>query len=729
MKVLITGGYGFIGSHAADRFFKEGHDVYIIDNLSTGNKHHLTFKHKNYLLSVEDAKCEEIFRANKFDTVVHLAAQVSVSDSIANPAKDSESNVLGMVNMLSLSGKYGVSRFIYASSAAVYGMKSDMPIREDESCSPISPYGISKLTGELYSSRWKELYGLQTIGFRFSNVYGPRQADNGEGGVVSVFVNRALAGQPLRVHGDGEQTRDFIYVEDVADAIYRASCSQLDGIYNLSTGKETSVNELIEALKELAPLPKLEYSDKRPGDIERSALDNSRVMRDLDWAPMYAIREGVHRTYRYFEQRKAEEEAAASSAAAEPSAWAKSWRGALKPLMPYIENGLAFALAAWLALGQQNLVYSGIDVKLFYIVIMGIMYGNRQSILAVAMSIGLYIYQKTLDGREMISLMYDTDFFFQIAVYLFTGLVVGYAIERKNAQIQSLDQKLKELEGRHEFLNGVYREVRGVKEELQLRIQNSGDSYGKIYSITRELESLEPEQVFHAAVNVVRTIMNAPNVSIYTVNRQRAYMRLVAYSGKDASEAAKSLKIADHRHTSTILETGKVFVNKELAEDVPLMCAPVYYQDRIAAMIAVDGLSFEKFSLYHQNLFKITTDLISSALSKALAYIDATEKRRYVEGTSLLRTEAFQTILNAKKLAWDQHRTPYLLLSGDVPERNWTEISGLVEGMLRETDYVGLSDDQRLIVLLSNTNTEDASLVIERFAGKGIALSAAAEGL
>lgn len=730
MKVLITGGYGFIGSHVADRFHKEGHDVYIIDNLSTGKKSNIDFKHKGYILSVEDAKCEEVFRANKIDVVIHMAAQVSVITSIANPMQDSESNVLGLVHMLSLSKKYNIAKFIYASSAAVYGVKTELPIAENASCSPISPYGISKWVGESYCSKWKELYGLQTQGFRFSNVYGPRQDALGEGGVVSIFMNRVLTGQPLHIHGDGSQTRDFIYVEDVADAIYRSSYAQLTGVYNLSTGIETSVNTLVESMYHVRDLKQEQvvYVDKRPGDIERSVLDNTKIKRDLDWTPMYTVEEGIQRTYTYFEQEMTKKEAAASIAV-EPSAFTTTSLHLFKRLMPYAENLLAFALTAWLTLSQQYGAYGAIDVKLFYITIMGNLYGNRQSVLAVVLSIGLYIYQKILDGRELISLLYDTDFFFQIAIYLFIGLVVGYSIDRKNAQIQNQEQKIQELEGRYEFLNGVYNEVREVKDELQLRILKSGDSYGKIYSITKELESLEPEHVFNATVNVVRSIMSVPNVSIYTVNRSRTFLRLVAHSSKNDTQAPKSLKVEQHEFTTTVLRDGKVFINKDLSDGAPLMCAPIYYHDQIAAVVAIDGLSFEKFSLYHQNLFKITTDLVSSALSKAFAYIEATENQRYVEGTSLLRYEAFQNILKTKRLAKEQHQTPYLLLRASKKDMILAEHADLIDGMLRETDYTGLDAENRLVILLSNTSMEDANHVLQRFAEKGISLRVVEEEL
>lgn len=717
MKVLISGGYGFIGSHVADRFHKEGYEVFIIDNLLTGRKENVNFKHKGYQLSVEDPKCEEIFRSNRFDAVIHLAAQVSVADSVSNPRLDTESNVLGLVNMLTLSQKYKVKKFIFASSAAVYGMNDKLPLVETDLCNPISPYGISKWVGESYCLKWEQLYELETVCFRFSNVYGPRQGSVGEGGVVSIFMDRIISEQPVFIHGDGEQTRDFIYVEDVADAIYRASYTSLSGIYNLSTNTERSVNSLVDVLKELHDVKEVHHTDRRDGDIQRSTLSNEKIKNELDWVPMYDTNEGLKRTFAWFKSNQAKREVAVSAVAETSSK--RQW---LKSIQPYFENLLAFALTAWIVLSQQSSAYGLIDVELFYITIIGIIYGNRQSILAVVLSIGLFLFKKLDDGHEIVSLMYDTDFFFQLAIYLFIGLVVGYSVERKNGIIQAKEQKIVELENRYEFLNGVYTEVREVKDELQHRILNSGDSFGKIHSITKELESLELEKVFMATVNVVKSIMGVQTVSIYTVSPNRSFMRLVANTNDSGAAVSKSLRLEDHAYLQKMLADGKVFVNKELNSHAPLMSVPIYHDGTIAAFISIEGMSIDKFSLYYQNLFKVTSDLVSSALSRALAYLDATESRRFIEGTSVLRKEAFEEILSSKKQAKSMHNTPYLLLEGELGQMSLKQYSEKVASMLRETDYIGSIKEGQVVVILSNSAAEDANFVLSRFAQKEISM-------
>lgn len=725
MKVLVTGGYGFIGSFVAERFNKEGYEVSILDNLSSGSKRNVDFKHKSYILSIEERNCEEIFRNNRFDVVIHLAAQVSVATSMENPRQDTKSNVLGLSNMLVLSHKYGVKKFIFASSAAVYGMNDQLPLPETAPCNPISPYGINKMIGETYCLKWQEIYDLETLCFRFSNVYGPRQSSHGEGGVVSIFMERTTGGKELLVYGDGEQTRDFIYVEDVADAIYRSSYSDLSGVYNLSTNTENSVNDLIEALRSLHNSVSISYRDSRQGDISRSALDNTHIGNDLDWAPKYSFQEGLERTYEWFMNDRQPDKVIAKPKNERPSLIAR----AVKAAIPYVENLLAFALAAWLTFSIEDTQFNFIDIKLFYIIIIGIVYGNRQSITAVILSVVLYTYQLLENGYDLISLFYGTDLFFQIAIYLFVGLVVGYSIDRRTLAIKNKERQFNALQEKYTFLNEVYEETRVVKEELQQQIMNNGDSFGKIYSVTKELDSLEPEKIFNSTISVLESIMKSQAVTIYTVNKYKSYLRLAARSSGKGFEASKSIKVEDCPYIMQLLVSKKVFINKELLANSPLLSAPVVSNGEVVAVVFLHGMKFDNFSLYYQNLFKITVDLISSSLSRALSYVEATGSQRFLEGSQVLKPEVFAEILASKKIASYKHGVEFVLLSAgfaaDVPP----DLANQISRSLRETDYIGLGLDGQLLVLLSNSGQQDAAFVLDRFYSNNIKLDIVKEDL
>lgn len=302
MKVLITGGYGFIGSHTAERFYKEGYEVYILDNLSTGNKDNIKIEHKFYNMNIEDKKCCEIFENNEFDVVVHLAAQINAQASIEHPYFDAKSNILGLINMLDLASKNNVKKFIFASSAAVYGSNKKIPLSEKDECSPISPYGVSKLAGEEYCKLWKTMYALDTICLRFSNVYGPRQSIKGDGGVISIFMKNIFNSKILNVYGTGEQTRDFIYIEDVVDAIFKSRNFCYADVLNISSDNQCSVNRILKIIKKLHPFDRVQYTSPKKGDILHSRLSNKYVTYKLNWIPLYSLEQGIERTYIWYKE-------------------------------------------------------------------------------------------------------------------------------------------------------------------------------------------------------------------------------------------------------------------------------------------------------------------------------------------------------------------------------------------------------------------------------------------
>ncbi|MFJ8065532.1 NAD-dependent epimerase/dehydratase family protein [Psychrobacillus sp. NPDC096426] len=713
MRVLITGGYGFIGSHVADKFYKEGYEVFIIDDFSSGKKENISFKHKNYELSVDDPKCEEIFKSYRFDVVVHLAAQVSVAKSILNPREDLETNVVGLVNILTLSHKYQVKKFIFASSAAVYGLNDRLPLKEEEGCKPISPYGISKWMGEEYCRKWKEIHNFESVCFRFSNVYGPRQSNEGEGGVISIFLNRIIDNKPIELYGDGEQTRDFIYVEDVAYAIFRASNSTVEGIFNLSTNQEHSINNLLEMLKNLHGEFQIKTLPARDGDIDKSVLNNQKVKDELDWGPKYDMETGLENTYKWAMEKQTVKESTKTIRSKKTSA-------IYRKIQPYIENLLAFSFITWLTLTNQVSILNSIDLGIFYIVVIGILYGNRQSIIAVGLSVGLIVFEKLLEGREIVSLLYDTFFFFQIAFLLFIGLVVGYSIQRKNNMLIEQKSKIEELESRYDFLNGVYKDVREVKKELQLRLLNSGDSYGKIHSIVKELESLEPEKVFTSSVSVIQTIMDVKDVSIYVLNKNNSTLRLIVHANDSEISSINSIKVDEVEYVQNILKNGKVFVNKELLSNAPLMAAPIYYDDKITAIISINGIDFDSFSLYHENLFRVTAELVESALARAFSYIEATEINRFIPNTHILKNSVFEEILTSKRETKEKYNTPFLLLEVIMAVESFAYYSEEISRLLRETDYIGQSKNNTILVLLSNTNIKNGKVVLSRLENRGI---------
>lgn len=301
MEVLVTGGAGFIGSNIVDGLIKAGHQVIVVDNLSTGKRENLNEQAEFYELDIRDQELKEVLKENEISHVIHHAAQIDVQHSIKNPTSDAQNNILGTINLLEGCREYNVEKVIYASSAAVYGEPDYLPVDEKHPIKAMSPYGISKHTPEHYIKMYSELYNLKYTIFRYANVYGPRQDPKGEGGVVSIFVDKMLAKERPVIFGDGEQTRDFIYVADLVKANLMALDQGDNVLVNISTESRDSVNDLVDYLNQILPYDlEAVYKKARQGDIRHSSLANTRAEKLLDWTPDYDFKSGLERTVEYY---------------------------------------------------------------------------------------------------------------------------------------------------------------------------------------------------------------------------------------------------------------------------------------------------------------------------------------------------------------------------------------------------------------------------------------------
>lgn len=304
MRVLVTGGAGFIGSHLVDRLVEENHEVSVVDDLSTGKRKRVNPKAHFYKADILSTKMERLFKKERPEIVSHHAAQINVRRSVKDPLFDAQVNILGLLNVLQLSVKYGVRRVLFASSGgAVYGEQQTFPATEEHAAHPLSPYGVSKLAGEHFLYYFRQSSGLATASLRYSNVYGPRQDPFGEAGVVAIFTQSLLRGESPLINGTGRQTRDFIFVDDVVDASMAVLHSSAEGVFNVGTGRETSVNDLCAMLKRMIGVEVRErHGPEAAGDIARSCLDASRLRKATDWVPKVSMEEGLQRTVEFFRQ-------------------------------------------------------------------------------------------------------------------------------------------------------------------------------------------------------------------------------------------------------------------------------------------------------------------------------------------------------------------------------------------------------------------------------------------
>ncbi|MCP4584044.1 MAG: NAD-dependent epimerase/dehydratase family protein [candidate division Zixibacteria bacterium] len=300
-RALITGGAGFIGSHVADALLDKGFYVEIVDNLYTGLKKNVPGKAVFHEMDIRDAAMDEIFQEGKFDIVYHLAAQMDIRKSVADPAFDAEANIIGGINLLQMCKKYKIKKVVFSSTCASYGEQISFPAPESHPQNPASPYGITKLAFEKYLYFYLKEFGLKFVILRYANIYGPRQRSDGEGGVVAIFFERLLAGKKAFIYGDGNQTRDLTYVGDVVNANLMAmDCDRCEA-FNVSTGQETTINSLFDIMKDLTGSNQEKiYQPPREGETMRSVLDSSKIRSSMEWRPQHDLQSGLAKTAEFF---------------------------------------------------------------------------------------------------------------------------------------------------------------------------------------------------------------------------------------------------------------------------------------------------------------------------------------------------------------------------------------------------------------------------------------------
>lgn len=310
MRILISGGAGFIGSHVADALIERGHIVTILDNLSSGSEENINRRAKFHKFDIGNRKrLEKLFEKVRPEAVFHFAAQINIRTSVEDPSADATTNIMGSLSLIELAARHGVKKFVFASTGgAMFDDATPRPTPESIPAAPLSPYGIAKLSIEHYLRFFRQIHGLPYVVLRYANVYGPRQNAHGEAGVISIFLTRMLEGTAPIINGDGLQTRDYVYVGDVAEANVKALDSAIEeGVFHIGTGIETSVNDIFRMLNwQFGKAFEEVHGPAKPGEISASALNARRAKEVLGWEPKVALSEGLVATATWFKARARE---------------------------------------------------------------------------------------------------------------------------------------------------------------------------------------------------------------------------------------------------------------------------------------------------------------------------------------------------------------------------------------------------------------------------------------
>ena len=723
-KLLITGGYGFLGAQLAACFSKEGYDVFVIDDGSSGQPA-ISLEHcRCHTMQVTDTACEELFRLNNFDYVIHMAERsTAVTDD--NYLNNAETNFLGLANMMMLSSRYNVRRFYLASTGSVFGDVTGI-IKEPTNAEadvivgakPGTLRAVSKRTLEYYALGWKKVYNLPITILRFSTIYGP--GEKVSHGVVPELIQHILEKHSAPVVDTVGQTRDFLYVSDAAYAVFRAVNQEFDGeVLHVSSGRPVTYEHVLELLEPCTGKIPAGTETLRYPRFQRVTLDNTACRTVLGCEEKMPLGQGLKQTYEWYKQKEY------SAAVEQQEKKRKAWRKRIIAMVrPYAENVLLFFVMAFIMLHQKGSVVNtviGMDFNYVYIAAMGILYGKRQSIPAVVASSVLLIYSFLSNGADLVALLYLPQHLLHFASYLFVGVLTGYIADSKDRTIAQEKYERNRVEDEYAFLRKVYLESVALKNRFYHQIVNSDDSIGRIYDIVRELDSINVEEIYTRAAQVTSEIMNASKVAVYSVSANGAFLRQKVYLGERDADQPYSLMIEDRLYLQQLIARKEVFVNRGLRKDFPDMAAPVLYGDRVIAVIEIRDMDFAKWTLYHRNLLAVTARLISMSMGKAYRYEEEIQGKKYIAGTHILKEADFDEVLAVMQQRQEaaQESAGNILLEIDGKEDDAEKLDRKLAGVARMEDFAGIYHG-RYYILLVGVRQKSLEAIEKRFVNAGV---------
>ena len=609
-----------------------------------------------------------------------------------------------LADVLALAYEYSVEAVYFSSTAAAVAAAG-----ADKAADGMA------VVAEVAVKTWSEWAAIPVTILRLPEVYGPDAGSRD--GLVAKTLYASLRGDTLPRMDDELSPRDFLYSADAVYGIYRAVARRVVGKeLNLGTGQGLSAHDFAVWLKEVTEIPGLqeERDNYKLFSYVQPVLDCSAAKKELGWQLKYGRHEALAKTWQYI-KAKVEADKNAAGQRAEAVKWHRLWQR----VMPYGENvagALLMALIAYVQQGSPVNPQTQLDVNFVYIGAMGLLYGKGQAFVAMLLSTVILLASLLAQGSELVAISYMPENILHITAYLFTAALTGYFADARRFEREAGEWQKNQARERQAFLRGLYEENVAVKDKLYRQIVNSHDSIGRLYRIIKRLDSIEPENIFTQAAAVTAQILNADDLAIYVVEPAGGYLRQKIRLGKIAACQPRSLRVADYSYLQGILQTRSIYVNRELVKDTPDLAAPIVYQDKVIAVVAVFGLSFEQWSLYQQNLLSITTRLISASMGRAYQYESEVQGQRFVAGTRILQPVELQKIIKEmqerRKLQGD---FPVAILRVDMQGLDYVTLDGRLSQVIRNEDFVGLGSDG-VYILLPDAAEKVTAMVQQRLA-------------
>lgn len=710
MNILITGNLSSLAMPLAKELARNKHKVVLasskVKGVTTSGEDNIVF----HLIDPAEAVFREAFDSYKFDVIVFLPTReeqfIEDRDSYVGQQLD------GLRNSLELGRKGDIKWFLFVSSTEVYGYATD--VSETATPEPDSVNGHTLLVGEKYCKSYHNNYGLPVTILRITNLYGPEERT----GLLYELINEGKLRNEIIIPSSPEAFCSLLHIDDVIDFIKRA----VDEVYypealtvNLSSSNSVKFTSLADVLKKYFPV--VTFSEDSVKTIYTRPVDVLNARKLYDWYDTHNILAEIGE---YIESISAEH-------VRELNLFQKiiNWTSNHQTLLKWSELIGGAAIVIYLSQLTGTLIqFQYIDFRLVYVVILGSLYGLQFGLIAASI-MSLYVLYTWLNlGVDWKLLVYNVGNWFPFVLYLAVGLITGYNHDKTENAIVYEKKQYDLLMEKYSFLYEVFNEIREIKDQLRERLIGYRDSFGKIFTITKELDELQEHAVYFRALSILEELMDNKNIAIYSLDNNLTYARLEVHSVNLGKKISKSLKLSDFPRVLEVIESGKIFQNSELLENYPAYIAPVlnnsYPFNVPVAIIVIWSANFEQYSIYYYNLFKVICGMIEASLVRATFFMDANYEKTYLPSTRMLNHDAF---LDTLKIRIEMKKNKVSDFQLVLLETNGLDIAKLyakVSDGIRAADIVGVLRNGNCYILLSQSDKQSSLDVLDRIQHLGI---------
>lgn len=704
MNVLIVGGCGFLGAHIAEKLHKEGHNVCIIDVATNNLKRKFTFKITSLHCSADSEECETFFALYNFDVVIYAVHSL---DSIYSK------NLAGLLNILELVHKYKVEKTI---------VLTDKDNSAVQCCD--REYKFFCRQKENYCKNWAVEFKSSVILLKIANVYGPGMlASKYRSAITSILkADMVEADEILQYH-----PQNYIYIDDLLEVINKIVLGKnLPAVLTVADNiavTAKALQKIIAAVKENKTY--IEEKDDFVADKD----DNSNLCKEvLKYQLRYTLFSGLCK------MNKWQGEEAVVNERNQTNGFANVKKN-LKKFSPYFENIILAIFTGFISIHfdtSSNMeLMTGLDYSQIYILILGLVYGKKQALIAAAFSVLIFFLKIHLKGIDIVAIFYDVDYTVHLIAYLFMAVITGYITDKNRFNIENVKYEQKRMSINQNFWQKSYKEAIRLKNKFYRQIVNSRDNIGWLYNSINKLYNVKSEKIYSAAIDVVTELLDTENATIVVVSRtangNNKFLRLKIRRGKATEKLPVSMQVSDYDYLDKVINKKQTFVNKTLEPKVPDMAVPVILNNEVIAAIGIYDIPFEYFSLHYEKMLRIVSMMLAEALQQANIYEKDTHDKRYLEDTVIMKETAFREIENILKQRDKNDYCKFRIdeVNGVPMQPNITTIinaAPYLRGTTREQDYIGVIDN-RIYILMEELPANMVDVIKKRFLAKNIKIS------